>query len=658
MNVLLLALLVLLASASVAFVLRGRRQAGWLAVAGAVAGGVAMLVSAAVALTDARTLTWSAPWRMSFGAFALRLDALAAVFLVPLSVVGTLCAVYGLAYLRRHAQGRPIGGTLAAYNLLLFSMALVVTADHLVLLLVAWELMTLTSWALVVSDNADSGVRSAGLSYLVAAHLATACLFGLFLALAEGSGSFGIAAQAGRMPAHAGLLFLLALIGFGTKAGIVPVHVWLPDAHPAAPSHVSALMSGVMITMGFYGLARFIPLLGSPSAWWPYLLMAVGALGAFGGIAFALAQRDVKRTLAYSTIENAGIVTLAMGLGLLGTTLHEPAVAVLGWTAALLHLWNHALAKALLFLGCGAIAQSAGDRSLESWGGFVTRWPLAGSVLLLGCAALAALPGLNVFTSEWLLLRGLLGGALQVDGTARIVLLGALALLAFSGGVAVACFTRIAGVGLLGTARSSGAAEASPPVAAMWLPLLVLAGGCILVALIPHRVAGALSAATRLVVPGTDPALASEVLRPLALLAPLLFATAILIAGLRALVVARARPQRAVTWGCGYSAVTPAMQYTATSFSEPLTRVLQPLLRSEVDGATAPAVFGPRPLTWSSASPDLLLAGFYCPLFARTASLFARLRAYHQTRVSRSLLYIVLTVLVLLSLLFLPAVYP
>jgi formate hydrogenlyase subunit 3/multisubunit Na+/H+ antiporter MnhD subunit len=475
--------------------------------------------------------------------------------------------------------------------------------------------------------------------------------------MAESSGSFGVAAQAGTLPARGTLLFLLALVGFGTKAGIVPVHVWLPDAHPAAPSHVSALMSGVMITMGFYGLARFIPLLGTPSPWWPYVLMGMGTLGAVGGIAFALAQRDVKRTLAYSTIENAGIVTLAMGLGLLGTTLREPALSLLGWTAALFHLWNHALAKALLFLGCGAIAQGAGDRSLESWGGFVARWPLAGGLLVLGCAAIAALPGLNVFASEWLLLRGLLSGTLLVDGVARMVLIAALALLAFSSGLAVACFARIAGVGLLGSARSAGAAQASAPVPAMALPLVLLAGGCILIGLSPQRVAGALSAAILLLVPDADPSLASDALRPLALLAPVLFATAILITGLRA-IASRARPQRTVTWGCGYAAVTPAMQYTAASFSEPLTRVLQPLLRSEVDRATAHGGIGPRPVTWSSTTPDLLLAGFYRPLFARAARLFTRLRAYHQPRVSRSLLYIVLTVLVLLSLLFLPAVYP
>jgi formate hydrogenlyase subunit 3/multisubunit Na+/H+ antiporter MnhD subunit len=658
MNLLFSALVLLLASAGLALVVRGNRLAGWVAAAGALSGGGALLLAGAGVLTDAAVVTWSAPWRMSFGALALRLDPLAAVFLMPLAVVGSLCAVYGVTYMQRHAHGRPIGGTLAAYNLLLFSMVLVVVADHLLLLLIAWELMTLASWALVVSDGADARVRAAGLYYLIAAHVATACLFGLFLALEEGSGSFGIAAQAGGLPSRATLLFLLALIGFGTKAGIAPFHVWLPDAHPAAPSHVSALMSGVMITMGFYGLARFIPLLGPPSPWWPYLLMALGVLGAVGGIAFALAQRDVKRALAYSTIENAGIITLAMGLGLLGATLEEPSLALLGWTATLFHLWNHALAKALLFLGCGAIAQSAGDRSLEAWGGFVARWPLAGGLLLVGCAAIAALPGLNVFASEWLLLRGLLSGTLVVGDVARVVLIAALALLAFSSGLAVACFARIAGVGLLGSARSAGAREALPPALAMWLPLLLLASGCFLIGLLPHRVAGALSAAVAQLVPGGNPAQVTDVLGPLAILAPLLLAIAIGIAGLRALAAWRTRPARAVTWGCGYPAVTSAMQYTAASFSEPLTRVMQPLLRTEVDRAMAHTGSASRPLAWSSTTPDVLLAGFYRPLFERTAHLFARLRAYHQPRVSRSLLYIVLTVLVLLSLLFLPAVYP
>jgi formate hydrogenlyase subunit 3/multisubunit Na+/H+ antiporter MnhD subunit len=406
-------------------------------------------------------------------------------------------------------------------------------------------------------------------------------------------------------------------------------------------------MSAVMITMGFYGLARFVPLLGRAAAWWPYLLMVLGAAGALGGIAFALAQRDVKRVLAYSTVENAGIVTLAIGLGLLGEVHQQPALAALGWTAALLHLWNHALAKALLFLGFGAIAQRAGDRSLEALGGLLARWPTVGATLVLGAAAISALPGLNIFASELLLLRGLLLGTVTLDGGAQIVLLGAVAVVAFTGGLAAACFARMVGIGLLGTPRTAGAAGAAQPGWTMRLPLLLLAAACVLVGLMPHYVAGTLATAVASIAPGAATDLAGATLAPVALVAPLIALAAVLFGAIRGWAVARTPQEHAATWGCGYGAATPTMQYTASSFGEPLTRVLQPLLSTS---------FVRAPAFLSSTTSDRILMRVYLPVFAAVSRAAARLRSYHKPRVSRSLLYIVVTVIVLLALLLLPAV--
>ena len=355
--------------------------------------------------------SWSGTWAVPLGSLSLRLDPLASVFILPICLVGGACALYGGAYLRPCADERPVGAPLAGYNLLLASMTVVCLADNLLLFLVAWELMTLSSYALVVHEHGLESVREAGRRYLIAAHLATAALLLLVLLLSADCGSLELSdLSPGTAAAPTALLFLLALAGFGTKAGIVPLHVWLPDAHPAAPSHVSALMSAVMVTMGFYGLARFIPLLGPPPLWWGLALMALGAAGALGGIAFALAQRDVKRILAYSTIENAGIIALAFGVGLLGTALDQPALAALGWLGGLLHLWNHALFKSLLFLGYGAAAQRVHSRDAEAMGGLLRRWPLTGGLMVVGAAAITALPGLNGFTSEWVLFYGLLTG--------------------------------------------------------------------------------------------------------------------------------------------------------------------------------------------------------------------------------------------------------
>ncbi len=645
-----------LVGSSTAFGLR-RRASAWVAGGGgALTGGIAAGLAATRSLVNSTTVTWAAPWNIPAGTLGFRLDPLAAVFLLPIAVVGALGAVYGVGYLRRHAPGGPIGGSLAAYNLLLASMAVVVTANNLVLFLVAWELMTLSSWALVVSDHPLAAVRAAGRHYLIAGHLATAALFLLSILLAADRGTFTIDALAGANPRS--LLFLLALVGFGTKAGIVPMHVWLPDAHPAAPSHVSALMSAVMITMGFYGLARFLPILGPPALWWAYLLMALGAAGAAGGVVFAVAQRDVKRVLAYSTIENAGLVTLGMGLGLLGTALDQPLLAGLAWTAVLFHLWNHALAKALVFLGFGAIAQSAHSRSLDALGGMLARWRTVGTTLVVGTAAIASLPGLNVFASEWLLLRGLLLGVLSLKAAALVAALTALSLIALTGGVAVACFTRLVGIGLLGVPRTLGAATAAEPGWAMRAPMLALAASCVGVAAMPGQIAGALAPAVIVVARGADVAGARGVVQPLAVLLPLLVTLTGVVLLLRT-VVRRAAPRRqSVTWACGYAAVTPAMQYTSTSFSEPLTRVMAPLLRMNVQ--REPDVANPRralwpaePVAWTSSAPDRVLVGLYEPVFARIGRVGGWAGRRSPPRVATSLLYIVLTVLALLGLLFL-----
>ena len=419
--------------------------------------------------------------------------------------MGGACALYGGAYLRPYADERSVGAPLAGYNLLLASMTVVCLADNLLLFLVAWELMTLSSYALVVQEHALESVREAGRQYLIAAHLATAALLLLVLLLSAGSGSLelsGLSPDTAAAPAT--LLFLLALAGFGTKAGIVPFHVWLPDAHPAAPSHVSALMSAVMITMGFYGLARFIPLLGPPPLWWGLVLMALGAAGALSGIAFALAQRDVKRILAYSTIENAGIIALAFGVGLLGTTLDRPALAALGWLGGLLHLWNHALFKSVLFLGYGAAAQRVQSRDAEAMGGLLRRWPMMGGLMVLSAAAIAALPGLNGFTGEWVILYGLLTGGAELRGAPQIALLAGVPALALTGALTAACFARLTGVALLGEPRSDGARRATAPDWEMWLPMLLLAALCVAVAWAPAQVVALLAPAVAGVAPRGD----------------------------------------------------------------------------------------------------------------------------------------------------------
>jgi len=645
-----------LAGALLAFLTRRRPTEATLAGVGSALAGAAFGASGVIAtLAGGGAETWSGGWAVPLGSLSLRLDPLAAVFILPIYLVGGACALYGGAYLRAHADTGPVGTPLAGYNLLLASMTVVCLADNLVLFLVAWELMTLSSYGLVVQEDKLESVRAAGRRYLIAAHLATAALVLPFLLLSAGGRLELSGLSLTSAAAPAALLFLLALAGFGTKAGIVPFHVWLPDAHPAAPSHVSALMSAVMVTMGFYGLARFIPLLGPPPLWWGLVLMALGAAGALGGIVFALAQRDVKRILAYSTIENAGIITLAFGVGLLGTTLDQPGLAALGWLGGLLHLWNHALFKSVLFLGYGAAAQRVHSRDAEAMGGLLRRWPLTAGLMVLGAAAITALPGLNGFSGEWLIFYGLLTGGVRQGGAAQIALLAGVPTLALTGALAVACFARLTGVALLGEPRSEGARHAAAPGWEMWLPMLVLVALCTAVAWAPARVIGLLAPATGAVARAAEPSGVAAIVAPLGAVALLTALGLGLGTTLRWLLARRAAAiRRAPTWGCGYARPAPRMQYTASSFAAPITRIFQPLLGTRVERELDPPGRWPGALSWRSLTPDRALTGFYEPLFRSVERALLRLRGLQQGHLATYLLYIVLTVLVLVVSMILP----
>jgi hydrogenase-4 component B len=649
------------AGALLAFLGRHTPRLATLAGVGSALAGAALgSWGAAAALPGLGPETWSAAWPVPLGSLSLRLDALAAVFILPICLVGAACALYGGAYLRPYAQERPIGSALAGYNVLLAGMTLVCLADNLLLFLFAWELMTLSSYALVIQEHALESVRVAGRRYLVAAHLATAALFLLVLLLSAGGTSLELSTLSLHTAiAPAALLFLLALAGFGTKAGIVPFHVWLPDAHPAAPSHVSALMSAVMISMGFYGLARFVPILGPPPLWWGLLLMAVGAAGAVGGIAFALAQRDVKRILAYSTIENAGIIALAFGMGLVGTTLDRPLVAALGWLGGLLHLWNHALFKSLLFLGYGAAAQAVHTRDAEAMGGLLRRWPTVGGLLVLGAGAIAALPGLNGFTGEWAIFVGLFTGGAGTRGAAQIALLAGVPTLALTGALAAACFVRLTGVTLLGQPRSGEARHAPEPGWEMWVPMVGLAAFCVVLAWVPGPVAALLAPAVRGVAPLADVGAAAHVVTPLQGVALVIAVGLGLGIALRWRLARHAdrsagAMRRAPTWGCGYPRPAPRMQYTASSFAEPITRVFEPLLQSRVESELPADALRPRAASWRSYTPDRVLTRLYQPAFGEVERALLRLRGLQQGRISTYLIYIVLTVLVLVVALILP----
>jgi hydrogenase-4 component B len=635
---------------------RSPRLATLLGVGGTIAGCACALFPVTRVLLGGAPLSLALPWSVPFGAFALGLDGLSAFFLLPLLTLSALAALYGSEYLGAfHGRGVPARAW-PCFALLVAGMALVVLARNGVLFLVAWEIMSLAAYFLVVLEDETPAVRSAGWIYLVATHLGTAFLIVMFVVLGQQAGSLDFARFAAAGPPAvplAGLVFVLALIGFGTKAGFMPLHVWLPEAHPAAPSHVSAVMSGVMIKLGIYGLLRTLTFLGAPPAWWGWTLVAVGLTSGVIGVLFALAQNDLKRLLAYCSVENIGIIALGMGVGLLGVHSGSAPLAVLGFAGALLHVVNHALFKGLLFLGAGAVVHATGTRELDPLGGLLKRMPWTGALFIVGAAAICGLPPLNGFASEFLVFLGAYQGVLHpapgVAGPALAVLAG----LALIGGLAAACFAKVIGVVFLGEARSDRVAQAHDPGRAMLLPMVALAAGCATLGLVPAalvgRMAGALEPLTRLPAATIEPALAPALLP----LTQVSVAAGVLLVLAGALVLwryaqlARRPAGETVTWDCGYARPTPRMQYTASSFARPLTLLFGGFLRTRTT-RVAPAGPFPQQAALATETPDVFRDALFRPVFRLASGTLAKLRWLQHGRVQLYVLYILLTLVVLL----------
>jgi len=648
-----LGLAVLAAGGALALLLSRSRSAASSMGAGAAVLGCGLLgLAVARVLAGGLTASVSWSWSMPGGRFSLGLDPLSAIFLIPILVLGSLSAVYALGYLED--TGSPVARGLhwLWFDLLIASMALVVLAENGVLFLLAWEGMAISSYFLVNEEFERKEVRAAGFTYLVATHLGTAALLVLFTVLGVQAGSFEFSTwHAG--PAHAGMLFLLALVGFGSKAGIAPLHVWLPEAHPSAPSHVSAVMSGAMIKTGIYGLLRFLAFLGPPSAWWGHLLIALGLLSGLLGVLFALAQHDLKRLLAYHSVENIGIILLGVGLGVLGWATHANALAVLGFGGALLHVVNHALFKGLLFLGAGSVLHATGTREMDHLGGLLQRMPWTGLCFLVGAAAICALPPLNGFASEFLIYMGALHGtgaaSIAVASTTTL----SMALLALIGGLAVACFTKAVGSVFLGVDRGPHAARAHEVTAAMRWPMAVLAGACVAVGLfagpLVRTLPGAIHSVARLPLGVATRELApvADSLVSIAELGVGVAAAALLFVLLRR-VLLRHRPiRREPTWGCGYANPTARMQYTSSSFAQPLVDLVSPLLRTQ---RREPQLVGLFPVksSFSSETPDLFRRSLFDPIFRAVARAARLARGLQSGSTHLYVFYMVLTLAALL----------
>jgi len=596
------------------------------------------------------------PWPVPFGEFFIELDPLSAWFLVPTLLLSALSAVYGVGYLRPWQSKRPLGPIWFFYGLLVLGMMLVLLARNAVLFLVAWELMAVASFFLVTFEHERQSVREAGWIYFVATHLGTAFLLAFFLLLGRETGSMDFtvwAAQGIHTQGLAGVLFLLAVIGFGTKAGFMPLHVWLPEAHPAAPSHVSALMSGVMIKTGIYGLMRAFTFLGTPPLWWGWALVAIGLSSGVLGVLFALAQHDLKRLLAYHSVENIGIIALGLGVGLLGMSTGSAVLMVLGFGGALLHVLNHALFKGLLFLGAGAVVHSTGTQEIDHLGGLLKRMPWTAAAFLVGAVAISGLPPLNGFLSEFLIFFGAFKGGISTSGPVAVPLLVVVAGLALIGGLAVACFTKAFGIVFLGEPRSEHVSRAREVDWSMRLPMLLLAAACAGIGLFAPVMVGSLQRVLENVTAQRPEVVTMTLATTTASLmfvvigaVTFLLLVAMLVLVRRGLLADR-RVDESVTWGCGYPQPTARMEYTASSFAQPLTDLFRPLLGTRKK-LSAPRGLFPAEAALKTETPDLSREEMYRPMFERGEMWLSQLRWLQHGNVQLYVLYIAATLMVLL----------
>ena len=514
-------------------------------------------------------------------------------------------------------------------------MASVIAAHDGLLFLVSWEIMALSPFFLVIFDDRKAAVRHAAWTYLAATHLGTAFLLVAFVMLGQAAGSSDFDAYRGVLQANPGLaslVFILALIGFGSKAGIVPAHVWLPEAHPVAPSHASALMSGAMIKVGIYGLIRMLTLLGPPQPWWGWLLIAIGASSGILGVLFAVAQHDLKRLLAYSSVENIGIILLAAGL---------------------LHVVNHSIFKGLLFLGAGAVQHGAHSLDFEQLGGLLKRMPWTGAAFLIGATAIVGLPPLNGFIGEFLLFYSGFLAVMQPAPTIAVAGLVAVIAMALISGLAAACFAKAFGVVFLGSPRSAAAGEAHEVARPMQVAMALLAVLCILIGLAAPVIVGASAdvvAAATGVASGSVRVQLATVTGPLSMTVSvfaILIVLALLVWFFRAHRLRAGRVGSGPVWGCGYLFPSAKMQYTASSFVQPLTTQFHLFVRNR-EALVPPTGYFPTAASYSSDSGDPWLRLLFAPTFRWFDRIVSHLDVLQHGHIHVYVLYVAATLVALL----------
>jgi hydrogenase-4 component B len=598
----------------------------------------------------------------------VRLDALGAFFLLIVSLLGLAVSIYSLGYVRGYFGRRNVGVLGAFYNALLLATTLLFAADNIWVFLIAWELTALTAFCLVVFEHEKPETRQAGVLFFIMSHIDAGCIIAGFFLLFQASGDFSFSSLhnigAAMSPGHRNAAFVLFLLGFGIKSGIIPLHIWLPVAHPVAPSNVSALMSGVLIKLGVYGLARVcFDFLGPPALWWGVTILTVGTVSAVLGVLYALMEHDLKRLLAYHSIENIGIILMGLGASLIFLRTGHALLASLSLIAGMYHTINHASFKGLLFLGAGAVVQSTHTRNMEEMGGLIKRMPQTAFFFLMGAVAISALPPLNGFVSEWLTYQSLLQGFDVTESLWRLVFPLSGAMLALTGALAAACFVKAFGITFLAQPRSDHARDAVEAAPSMRVGMGILTVACVLLGLFP-------TAFIRLLDPLTQQLIGEQIGPQLSLANGLVLGSlskypgTISMTGLVLTVVCllpvplglwlifgrQTRTRRGPTWACGQPGLTPQMEYTATGFSKPVRMIFKALFqpRRDVQREYDFSPYFATNIRFESHIEEVFVERLYRPLRVWILRVSRRVRALQAGSIHAYLLYIFLTLLLLL----------
>lgn len=648
-----------------------RANAAWVAPllcsASLMAAGLEFSASLAALMTGAE-FNWSAPSGVPFIHYGVRLDPLTSYFNLLLALLAACVAIYSVGYLKHGPAQRRPGLFCCFFNLLLLSLTLVFTASNILFFLIAWELMTVSAYLLVVTDHESEESRKGGLLYILMSRGGTGLLFIGFLLLASAGGSMEFQALHGigamLSPGVGAAAFLLLFLGFGVKAGIIPLHIWLPAAHPVAPSNVSALMSGIVIKTGIYGMARvFFDFYGELPAWGGMLVLAVGVVSALLGVLYALMEHDLKRLLAYHSIENIGIILIGFGSALLFRSFGHPNLAALALVAGLFHTLNHGVFKCLLFLGAGSVVQGTGTRNMEEMGGLIRRMPWTALHFLIGAVAISGLPPLNGFVSEWLTYQGLLAGFGATPTLTRIAFPIAGALLALTAALAAACFVKAFGITFLALSRSQNAEHATEAPFSMRTGMAALAVACVVLGLgatwfipifapITKQALGV--EITQQLVSGNGLLLTAGSVRN-GSISPLILAAALVVLGAIPLMLWLTLGRKSLrstgpAWDCGLPGLTASNQYTATAFSKPLRMIFGALFRPrrEIQAEFDVSPYYPKAIRFETEIEPTFETHIYQPLWTGFLALAARMRRIQTGSIHAYLIYIFVTLILLL----------